>query len=154
MPSQRFSSISITKVTQTLVGIAVLIKIKCGVLTAHKKGLSDVSLVHFLKPSGGAWVAQSVKRPTSARSPSRSPWVQASRQALGWWLGAWSLFPILFLPLSLPLPRSCSFSIFPKNKLKKKGWKKKTNSRIVFQNSKRKTPKTPKSASYFVFGKN
>ena len=31
----------------------------------------------------GAWVAQSVKRPTSARSQSRGPGVQASRQALG-----------------------------------------------------------------------
>ena len=52
----------------------------------------------------GAWVAQSVKLPTSARSRSRGPWVRAPRQALGWWLGAWSLFPILCLPLSLPLP--------------------------------------------------
>ena len=31
----------------------------------------------------GAWVAQSVKRPTSARSRSRSPGVRAPRQALG-----------------------------------------------------------------------
>ena len=31
----------------------------------------------------GAWVAQSVKRPTSARSRSRGPWVRAPRQALG-----------------------------------------------------------------------
>ena len=38
--------------------------------------------------SRGAWVAQSVKRPTSARSRSRGPWVPAPRQALGWWLGA------------------------------------------------------------------
>ena len=34
-------------------------------------------------PSRGAWVAQSVKRPTSARSRSRGPWVRAPRQALG-----------------------------------------------------------------------
>ena len=31
----------------------------------------------------GAWVAQSVKRPTSARSRSRGPAVRAPRQALG-----------------------------------------------------------------------
>ena len=31
----------------------------------------------------GAWVAQSVKRPTSARSRSHSPGVRAPRQALG-----------------------------------------------------------------------
>ena len=50
------------------------------------------------------------------------------RLCLGWWLGAWSLFPILRLPLSLPLPRSCSVSLCPKNKkktLKKKLKKKK-----------------------------
>ena len=64
----------------------------------------------------GAWVAQSVKRPTSARSRSRGPRVRAPRQALGWWLRAWSLFPILCLPLALPLPRSCSVSLCPKNK--------------------------------------
>ena len=64
----------------------------------------------------GAWVAQSVKRPTSARSRSHGPWVRAPRQALGWWLRAWSLFPILCLPLSLPLPHSCSVSLCPKNK--------------------------------------
>ena len=34
-------------------------------------------------PSWGAWVAQSVKRPTSARSRSRGPGVRAPRQALG-----------------------------------------------------------------------
>ena len=67
--------------------------------------------------SWGAWVAQSVKRPTSARSRSRSLGVRAPRQALGWWLRAWSLFPILCLPLSLPPPpRSCSVSLCPKNK--------------------------------------
>ena len=66
--------------------------------------------------SWGAWVAQSVKRPTSARSRSHCPWVRAPRRALGWWLRAWSLFPILCFPLSLPLPRSCSVSLCPKNK--------------------------------------
>ena len=64
----------------------------------------------------GAWVAQSVKRPTSTRSRSRGPWVRAPRRALGWWLRAWSLFPILCFPLSLPLPRSWSVSLCPKNK--------------------------------------
>ena len=63
------------------------------------------------KHGGGAWGAQSVGRPTSARSRSRSPWVRAPRQALGWWLRAWSLFPILCLPLSLPLHRSHSLSL-------------------------------------------
>ena len=38
----------------------------------------------FLKGrSRGAWVAQSVKRPTSARSRSRGPGVRAPCQALG-----------------------------------------------------------------------
>ena len=44
------------------------------------------------------------------------PWVRAPRRALGWWLRACSLFLILCLPLSLPLPRSCSVSLCPKNK--------------------------------------
>ena len=35
------------------------------------------------KQSRGAWVAQSVKRLTSARSRSRGPGVRAPRQALG-----------------------------------------------------------------------
>ena len=64
----------------------------------------------------GAGVAQSVKCPTSARSRSHGPWVRAPRQALGWWLRAWSLLPILCLPLSLPLPRSWSVYLCPKNK--------------------------------------
>ena len=66
----------------------------------------------------GAWVAQSVKRPTSSRSRSRGPWVRAPRQALSWWLGAWSLFPILCLPLSLcPSPvHTLSLSIPKINK--------------------------------------
>ena len=74
-------------------------------------------LVHtHLKLLWGAWVAQSVKRPTSAQVTSRSPWVWAPRRALGWWLRAWSLFPILCLPFSLPLPHSCSVSLCLKNK--------------------------------------
>ena len=50
------------------------------------------------------------------RSWSRSPWGRAPRRALCWQLRAWSLFPILCLPLSLPLPCSCSISLCPKNK--------------------------------------
>ena len=50
------------------------------------------------------------------RSPSRSPWVWAPSRALGWRLRAWNLLPILCLPLSLPLPHSCSVSLCLKNK--------------------------------------
>ena len=62
--------------------------------------------------SRGAWVAQSVKGPTSAqvmisRSVSSSP-VSGS--------GAWSLLWILCLPLSVTLPHSCSASLCLKNK--------------------------------------
>ena len=51
-----------------------------------------LSLILFPEPNSalktswmarGAWVAQSVKRPTSARSRSRGPWVRAPRRALG-----------------------------------------------------------------------
>ena len=71
------------------------------------------------KEHWGTWVAQSVKRPTSARSRSHCPWVRAPRQALGWWLRAWSLFQILCLPLSLPLPRFHALSLsVPKIKIK------------------------------------
>ena len=38
------------------------------------------------------------------RSRSRGPWVRAPRRALGRWFGAWSLLPILCLPLSLSAP--------------------------------------------------
>ena len=37
----------------------------------------------FKTSSRGTWVAQLVKRPTSARSRSRGPWVRAPRRALG-----------------------------------------------------------------------
>ena len=64
--------------------------------------------------SRGAWVAQSVKRPTSAqvmisRSVSSSP-------TSGSVLTAWSLLQILCLPLSLTLRCSCSVSLCLKNK--------------------------------------
>ena len=54
----------------------------------------------------GAWVAQSVERPTSAQVMI-SQFVGSS-PALGSVLSAWSLEPasILCLPLSLPLPCS------------------------------------------------
>ena len=51
--------------------------------------------------SRGAWVAQLVKRLTRLGSPSHGLWVRASRRALCWRLGPWSLFQILCLPLSL-----------------------------------------------------
>ena len=49
------------------------------------------------------------------RSRSRGPRVRAPRRALGWWLRAWSLLPILCFPLSLPLLHSCSVSLCLKN---------------------------------------
>ena len=82
-----------------------------------KSGFKNLDIYLLLKVfCRGAWVAQSVKRPTSARSRSRGPWVRAPCRAQGWWLRAWSLFPILCPPLSLPLPHSCSVSLCPKNK--------------------------------------
>ena len=53
------------------------------------------------------------------RSWSHNPWVRAPRRALCGQLGAWGLLPILCLPLSLPLPYSCSVSLCLKNKFKK-----------------------------------
>ena len=49
-------------------------------------GTVAICRMHFLLKSiqiRGAWVAQPVKRPTSARSQSRGPGVRAPRQALG-----------------------------------------------------------------------
>ena len=66
----------------------------------------------------GAWVAQSVERPTSARVMI-SRFVSSSPVS-GSGLMAWSLLPILCLPLSLPLPHSCSVSLCLKNKHLKK----------------------------------
>ena len=90
--------------------------------------------------NGGAWVAQSVKRPTSARSRSRGPWVWAPRRALGWWLRAWSLFPILCLPLSLcPSPfHALSVSVPKINKRWKKKLKKKNEWMNETRSKKRK----------------
>ena len=48
--------------------------------TEHRK-TSNNSIKNW--QNRGAWVAQSVKRPTSARSRSRGPGVRAPRQALG-----------------------------------------------------------------------
>ena len=63
-----------------------------------------------------AWVAQLVERLTSARSWSHGLWVQILCWALCWHLRAWSLLLILCLPLSLPLPHSCSVSLCIRNK--------------------------------------
>ena len=50
----------------------------------HQASDLEFSGAHFkIYRSWGAWVAQSVKRPTSARSRSRGPGVRAPRQALG-----------------------------------------------------------------------
>ena len=46
---------------------------------------------------------------------SCSLWVWASHRALCWQLGAWSLLQILCLPVSLPLPCSCSLSLKSKH---------------------------------------
>ena len=46
------------------------------------------------------------------RSRSRGPWVRAPHRALGWWLRAWSLLPILCLPLSLTILWSYVFIFF------------------------------------------
>ena len=54
------------------------------------------------------------------RSRSHSSWVRAPRQALCWWLRAWSLLRILCLLFSLPLTHSHSVSVSLKNKHKKK----------------------------------
>ena len=64
----------------------------------------------------GAWVAQSVKPPTSAQvmiSPSLS---LSPVSGSGWMARSLELLPILCLPLSLPLPRSCSVSVSKINK--------------------------------------
>ena len=69
---------------------------------------------------GSAWVAQSVKRPTSARVmiPQFIGWSPTSGSVLT--TGAWSLLQILCLPLSLLLPCSCSVSLsFSLSKLNK-----------------------------------
>ena len=62
------------------------------------------------------WVAQSIKRPTSAQV-TISRFVGSS-PALGSVLTARSLEPVLdsVSPLSLPLPHSCSVSLCLKNK--------------------------------------
>ena len=74
-------------------------------------------LVIFQKAFLGApgWLSRLSVR-LQLRSWSRLTGVWAPRRALGWWPRAWSLLPILCLPLSLPLPRSCSVSLCLKNK--------------------------------------
>ena len=60
---------------------------------------------------GGAWVAQSVRRLTSAQVTISWSWVRAPHRAPCWHLRAWSLLPILCLPLSLLLPFLHSVSL-------------------------------------------
>ena len=61
---------------------------------------------HFVyaKQPRGAWVAQSVKRPTLDLSPGHDLTVCEFEPPLGSALTAWSLLGTLSLPLSLPLP--------------------------------------------------
>ena len=62
----------------------------------------------------GTWVAQSVKHLTSAQV--MISWFVSLSPASGSVLSARSRLWIVCLPLSLPLPRSCSVSLCPKNK--------------------------------------
>ena len=71
------------------------------------------------------WLSQLSVR-LQLRSWSHSPWAQAPCRALCWHLRAWSLLHILCLPLSLPLPCSCSVS--------------KINNKNMFKKLKRNTP--------------
>ena len=76
---------------------------------------------------GGAWVAQSVKLPTLAQvmiSGSSSPTPTSL-------LSAQNLLQILCLPLSLPLPRSCSLSLSKINILKRT-WPEEGNTLLGF----------------------
>ena len=68
-------------------------------------------------PSLGApgWLSRLSVR-LRLRSRSHGSWVRAPCRALGWWLRAWSLLLTLCLPLSLPLPHSCSVSVSKINK--------------------------------------
>ena len=79
------------------------------------RGGASQGLVVVKKRFRGTWVAQSVEHPTSAHGMiSRSV---GSSPASGSVLTAWSLLPILCLPLSLPLPQ-CSVSLCLKNTYK------------------------------------
>ena len=73
-------------------------------------------IVHlkWLGKNWGAWVAQSVERPTSAQV--MISWSVSSSPASGSVLTARSLLRILCLPLSLLLPCSCSVSLSKINK--------------------------------------
>ena len=78
-------------------GSAIITLTEHNILTGGKVAVNSDSVVErsrvpisvslftaFRKlPNWGAWVAQSVKRPTSARSRSRGPRVRAPRRALG-----------------------------------------------------------------------
>ena len=74
------------------------------------KPINVIYLINILKDKRGGtpgWLSQLSIR-LRLRSWSHSLWVRAPCQAVCWQLGAWSLLRILCLPLSLPLPHSCS----------------------------------------------
>ena len=84
--------------------------------------LSDLFKIYFFGVPG--WLSRLSVR-LRPRSRSHTPWVRALHRGLCWQLRAWSPLQILCLPISLPLPRSCSVSLCPTNKwtLKKKFFK-------------------------------
>ena len=57
-----------------------------------------------------AWVAQSIKHTTLDFGSGHDLMILRSSPTSGSLLTAWRLLGILILPLSLPLPCSCSFS--------------------------------------------
>ena len=90
-----------------------------------------MKLFQYTRSIWGTWVVQSVKCPTSvqvmiSRSVSSSP-----RRALCWQFRAWSLFQILCLPLSLPLPYSHAVSKI--NKRGAPGWLSRLSVRLQFR---------------------
>ena len=80
----------------------------------------------------GAWVAQSVERPTSARSRSRGPGVRAPRQALGWWPEPGACFRFCVSLSLCPSPvHALSLSVPKINKHWKKFKKKYCISKVI-----------------------
>ena len=69
----------------------------------------SISLKYVMQ--GGVWVAQSVKRLTLGFGSSHDCTVREFEPHVGLHAVAWSLLPILCLPLSLLLPHSYSLSL-------------------------------------------